>query len=164
MDLKNNIVAIILPIWLFIAKEVIPYFIKRYASKKEDGTYNQEALKDINKELFVAILRFPCDFIIIAAGYIIARIFICTEAMTRINPDATLDTIKDLTMQLNTNHTLFWLTLLFVLPLCVLWTRKCESLLYPKSNQKVQRTKAIISNILLYIVTIAFVLWLLFTN
>ena len=163
MDFYNNIAALVLPIWLLIVKEFVPYFIKKYASKKDDGTYNQEVLMDINKELAIAVLRFPCDLIVIAAGYIIARIFICTEAITHIS-DVQLKTITDLTIQLNSNHVLFWVTLLLVLPLCVLCTRKCESLLYPKKGKKVQKGKAIILNILLYIASTGFVLWLLFTN
>lgn len=163
MDLKNNIVALILPVWLLIIKDILPYFIKKYGAKKDDGTYNQEVLIDIRKELVIAVLRFPCDLVVISAGYIIARIFICTEAITHIKKEQ-IQMIADLTLQLNTNHVLFWVTILLVLPLFVLGTQVSKSSLYPRQNENPKKIKAILITIVLYIISLGFALWLLFTN
>ena len=97
---------------------------------------------------------------IISAGYIVARIFASSEAIIH----ASSDTIVELTKQLNTNHVLFWVTLLLFLPLCVLITRTCEALVYPRRKEMSKTTKAIVLTVILYIITISFALWLLFTN
>ena len=151
MQFENNVVALLLPIWLVVVKEYLPYRIKKYGALREDGTYNEEKLTDIKKELIVAFIRFPSDLMIISAGYIVARIFASSEAIIH----ASSDTIVELTKQLNTNHVLFWVTLLLFLPLCVLITRTCEALVYPRRKEMSKTTKAIVLTVILYIITIA---------
>lgn len=158
MDVINNIATILLTYGLVGIKDVVPYIIKRYGSKKDDGTYNKEMLKDINKDLRITFIRFPSDLVIISASSFLAKIVSCSNEIITSNAES----IKKLTLQLNTSHICFASIIFVLLPLFVLLTRICESWYYPRRKVKQQKIKSAILNAVLHIVSFLFVFYVLF--
>ncbi len=158
MDILNNVATLILTYGLVGIKDVAPYIIKRYGSKKVDGTYNKEMLRDINKDLGITFIRFPSDLIIISASSFFAKIVSCSNEI--ITSDA--ETIGTLTVQLNTSHICFASIIFILLPLFVLFTRMCESWYYPRRKVKPHRIRSIIINVLLHLLSFLFVCYVLF--
>lgn len=159
MDVKNSLASLGLTYGAIIIKDVIPYFLKKAYSRKDNGEYNYEIVKDLKKDLWISFLRFPCDLIIIAATSIIARIIFCTNELSTLEG---VININVLIKQLNTNHVLFQIIMFIFFPFCVFLVRLCESWYYPSKNMKVQKKKAQIVYAGLHLISLFIVIYILF--
>lgn len=59
----NNIGILVIPCLLLLVKDIIPYFIRRYAAKDINGKFNKEILKDINKDIVFVLTPSDNEFI-----------------------------------------------------------------------------------------------------
>jgi len=152
MELIVNIAELIFPFILFIFKSYIPYRIKIYSAKR-----NPQIIADVKKEMGIEIIRFPSDLLMIAAAYDLAKLLPYINILIDETGNMARDAFNNIMIYLG-----LLIGIIFILlPLCVIATRKCESLYFPDSGTQPKKRKSVIFEVLIYLGALTLVFWLL---
>lgn len=150
----SNISALVLAIWFFACKDLLPSIKEYMYAYKQDGTPNKEMRDDICKKIVLAFVSFPCELIAVSAGYLAGRILLTSEFIPTVSNETSLN---ELTVNLNLSHLLFWITVFLIFPACA-WVTRFLKFLYKKPRRtKSEKTVVRLSVIMLYILSILLV-------
>lgn len=150
----SNIFALVLAIWFFVCKDLLPNIKDYLYAYKKDGTPNKEMRVDIFKKIIISFICFPCDLIAVSAGYLVGRIILTSEVISTYSGEATL---SELTVNLNLSHLLFWVTVLLVFPACS-WVTRFLNFLYNKPKRtKLEKFAIVACSLLLYVLSVCLV-------
>lgn len=153
----QNFSAIILAVGVFILRDLVPYistriYIYRYNSD------NQAIVHDLNQKLLSSIFHFPCDIVVVCAGYLIGRVIFATEELSSITESTE---VAALAMKLNFSNLWFWITILAVFPACVFLTNLIDSMYFEAKRIDKEKRMAILLCVIAYIATVLFTIVLL---
>lgn len=156
-DAFENISSIILAVVFWFLKDVVPYGLARYHDYRSKA-HNHELIRDLNKQLFSSIIHFPCEMIAVSVGYLIGQVIFLSKIAS--TPTGNLEQ-ESLILSLDIRIVLCCISVLFVYPFWTLLTNLFDSMILDTERSKKEHTLGKWSCLLLYIITILFVLFCL---
>lgn len=156
-DAFEKISAIVLAIIFFVFKDVAPYLLARYHDYRSKAN-NRELIKDLNKQLWSSTIHFPCEMIEISAGYLIGQVIFLSK-MASTATDASVQ--EPLILLLDIRILLCCISVLVIYPVWSLLTDLFDTMILDAARSKKEHIYGIVLCILLWIMTIAFVLFCL---
>lgn len=156
-DALEKVSAIVLAIIFFVFKDVVPYALARYHEYRSKAN-NHEFIKDLNKQLWSSVIHFPCEMIEISAGYLIGQVVF----LSKMASDAT-DTLprESLILLLEIRIIMCCVSVLVIYPIWTLLTDLFDTMILDTARSNKEHVWGIVLCVLLWIMTIAFILFCL---